>query len=204
MLAERGGDDAAKAIRDWMANDEDGHKQAALYPEQKGAPLKLYAIDALARTGSLRGLDVLVAALTDTDLEIRSRAARAITMVTNHRPTDFNWASPRRSHEACQEAADAWGAWIDEHTARHRTRLDLVLAGMEEAGYTVSKRPVTLAESLAQAAGDARPHIRENAQRMLMQMTGKYPPSLTWSPHDARYYWSRWIRRNSWAISAAR
>lgn len=204
VLGERGGDNAAQAIADWMNQDKEERLQNQLYPEQKGAPLKLYAIDALARTGSLRGLDALVHALNDNDLEVRARAARAITMVTNHQPTDFNWASPRRSKDAFQQAANAWSAWIDEHTGRYKNRLDMVLAGMEDAGYAVSRRPTSLAESMAQAAGDPRPHIRENAQRMLMQMTGKYPPSLTWSPHDARYYWSRWVRRNAWAISAAR
>lgn len=204
VLSERSGNDAAQAIATWMQSEGGQTQLAVVYPDQKGVPLKLYAIDALAKTASLQALPPLTAALKDHDLEIRARAARAITMITNHEPTDFNWASPRRSHDACSEAADAWEAWIQENTRRYKTRLDMVLAGMQNAGYKTSKRPATLAESLAQAAGDQRPHIRENAQRMLMQMTGKYPPSLTWSPHDARYYWSRWVRRNTWAISAAR
>lgn len=204
VLSESAGDDAARAITEWMAADVDGQKQAVVFPEKKGAPLKLYAIDALARSGSLIALPQLHAALTHDDLEIRSRAARAIMMITNHQPTDFNWASPRRSLEACTAEAEVWAAWIDEHTAQYKGRLDMALAGMVEAGYEVSTRNVTLARSLAQAAGDHRPHVRENAQRMLMRMTGKYPPSLTWSPHDAQYYWTRWVRRHEWAISSLR
>lgn len=204
VLSERSGDGAAQAISAWMQSEQSEEQLATLFPDQKGAPLKLYAIDALARTASLYALEPLSQALKDHDLEVRARAAFAIAMITNHRPTDFNWASPRRSYESCVESAELWDAWINEHTKRYRNRLDMVLAGMENAGYQTSKRPATLAQSLAQAAGDHRPYIRENAQRMLMQMTGKYPPSLTWSPHDARYYWSRWVRRNTWAISAAR
>lgn len=204
VLSERGGDDVARAITEWMVADEDGQKQAAVFPEQKGVPLKLFAIDALARSGSLIALPQLSAALTHEDLEIRSRAARAIMMVTNHQPTDFNWASPRRSAAACAAEAKVWKTWVEEQTPQYKNRLAMALAGMSEAGYEVSKRNVTLAKSLAQAAGDHRPFVRENAQRMLMQMTGKYPPSLTWSPHDAQYYWTRWIRRNEWAISSLR
>lgn len=204
VLSERAGDDVARAITDWMAADEDGQKQAEVFPEQKGVPLKLFAIDALARSGSLIALPQLSAALTHDDLEVRSRAARAIMMVTNHQPTDFNWASPRRSTAACFAEADVWKQWVDENTQHYKSRLDMALAGMTDAGYEVSTRNLPLARSLARAAGDHRPHVRENAQRMLMQMTGKYPPSLTWSPHDAQYYWTRWIRRHEWAISSLR
>lgn len=204
VLSERGGDDAAHAIATWMEEDADDVKQSMLYPEIKGAPLKLFAIDALARTGSLAGLTQLSDALTHADLEVRSRAARAITMVTNHQPSTFNWASPRRSYDHCVEAAEAWTEWIEDSLDRYEDRLDMVLAGMDAAGYPTSRRPARLAKSLAQAAGDQRPYVRENAQRMLMRMTGKYPPSLTWSPHDARAYWTRWVRRNEWAVSSLR
>lgn len=204
VLSERGGEDAAQAIAEWMQADAEEEKLSLVYPETKGATIKLFAIDALARSGSLAGLEPLVEALTDKDLEVRSRAARAITMVTNHQPSTFNWSSPRRSYDRCVEAAEAWSDWIEESLERYEDRLDMVLAGMNAAGYPTSRRPAKLAYSLAQAAGDQRPYVRENAQRMLMKMTGKYPPSLTWSPHDARAYWTRWVRRNEYAVSSLR
>lgn len=203
-LAKLPGDRSAMAIAEFLMSAEESPLAAQRYPAEKGEPLVLYAIDALARSESLYALPVLLSHLRDDDLEIRARAAQAIAMVANQRPSDFDWSAPNQQASALEEAASVWDAWIETATAANATRLELALSGLREAGYTTPKRGRDLAASLARAAGDERPHIRVNAQRMLMAMTDTRPGSLDWPPEDARAYWTRWTTQNPRRIVALR
>lgn len=202
ILAELTGNDAAEAISTWLSDETHRELMQESFPEPKGAPILLYAIDALAKTQSLKAIPVLVERLRDPSREVRFRAARALTMVSNHRPDNFDWASPRRTPDQVEQAAQRWEDAMAEYTAAYPSRLSMTLAGMDAAGYTIPRAKLDVANVLARAAGDDRPYIRENAQRLLMQMTGKYPKSITWPASDARFYWTRYIKRHTWTVSA--
>jgi hypothetical protein len=92
------------------------------------------------------------------------------------------------------EVDGGWGRWYagSGGFAPTRWRTD----GLAAAGYDLRGDARSLAAELARAAGDDRAWVRNNAQRWLMEMTGNAPASLTWSPRDARSYWTRWVRRN--------
>lgn len=203
-LGDLPGDESAQAITEFLRAPEASARIEQSFPPEKGAPLRLYAIDALAHSQSLLALPVLLEQLTAEDAEIRARAADAIAMVANQRPSDFEWASDLLDDTERTSAFETWRDWVESAIEAHSNRLDLALAGLRHAGYETPRRGRDLAASLARAAGDERPYIRINAQRMLMAMTDTHPASLEWPPEDARAYWTRWTERNPRRIASLR
>lgn len=203
VLAALPSDATARVLAAFVMDDAHAEQRARTSPEEKGAALTLYALDALATSESLLALPALAHYLRHEDSELRARAADAIAMVANQRPSDVDWRAPLDEQQLAL-AVDAWSGWVDEALRSYDNRLDLALAGLRDSGYDTPRRGRDLAASLAHAAGDARPHVRYNAQRMLMAMTPARPASLEWPAEDARAYWTRWVERNPRTIVALR
>lgn len=203
VLSALPSDATARVLASFVMDDAHAEQRARTAPEEKGAPLALYALDALSTSESLLALPALASYLTHDDSELRARAADAIAMVANQRPSNHDWRAPL-DDELLALAVDEWVGWVDEALSAYDNRLDLALAGLRDCGYETPRRGRDLAASLAHAAGDARPFVRYNAQRMLMAMTPARPASLEWPAEDARAYWTRWVERNPRTIVALR
>ena len=163
---------------------------------QKPVDLRVVAIDALAGALSPAGAGRLALVLADEDIEVRSRALRALRLITNRAGVNV---CPRRTETAgLPELQADWSAWIEATPCE--SRREWVDAGFARAGYDTTGRGANRARILADAAGDERWWIRVNAQKELMRMSAHEPRSLFWSASDARAYWQRWVRRNAGRI----
>ncbi|MFT6627218.1 MAG: hypothetical protein ACJA1R_000474, partial [Flavobacteriales bacterium] len=217
-LSDLGGADSARAIIDhWESEDHPlvllrslealgrvGGADAGRHIEQvlresrpialmgRSFDLRVAAADAAGNAERAEPAYQLATLLGDEDSELRARAAQALAHVTNLRVASTD---PRAWSETQRVAQSArWRQWI--HDAAALPRDEWLDAGFTQAGYPITGRVRTDAPVLARAAGDEREWVRTNAQLRLMSWTGNEPMSLSWSPRDARSYWTRWVRRN--------
>lgn len=201
-LSRRGGDAVAEAMVPLIRLSESDPRASLPVGEPKPVELRLYAVDAAARCGSLAPVTALLELLSHGDGELRARANDALALVANRRVDDLDWRAPSLDPAQIDASIAAWQDWHRETVALRRSWNERALEGFREAGYETPSRPRDLAASLARAAGDTRPWVRINAQRMLMAMTNTQPASLEWSPADARAFWTRWTERNPRRIVA--
>lgn len=193
-LGALGGPDAGRFFERVLAEPIDVERGA------RRVDLRVVVTDAVRHAERAEPAYRLAALLAAPDPELRGRAARALATITNHTDVALAWRDPSLEPPVLEAARDRWIAWIDARLDSDRDAW--VNEGFARVGYPLSGSPRTDAATLALAAGDERPWVRENAQRRLMRMTGNTPASLTWSRQDARTYWTRWVRRNPGRIGA--
>lgn len=201
-LSRHGGDVVAEAMVPFIRWAEADPRAELSVGEPKPVELRLYAVDAVATCGSFAPVPALLELLSYGDREVRARASDALALLANQRVDSFDWRSADLPQEQIDRSIAAWQQWHRETVAQRKTWADRALEGFRTAGYETPARPRDLAASLARAAGDTRPWVRINAQRILMSMTNTQPASLEWSPQDARAYWTRWTERNPRRIVA--
>jgi hypothetical protein len=154
--------------------------------------LRVFAVDALGFAEEPEAVESLVEMLESRDPELRVHAARALHYLTNHRIYDEldDWREPNRWRR--RKMVEKWRTWLEEHG--EETRDEWLAAGFRQAGYDVPDMSVQSVWELTLAVLDADP-LSYNAQRALMELSGKEPASLQWSRHDASWYWRRHFRR---------
>lgn len=143
--------------------------------------LRVLIADALAVAEDKRPVEPLIALTKSEDDDIRLRAHRALTMLTNFEP-------------AVTEAdlGATWEAWYAKH--RKLSRDKWLILGFEAKGLEVPRLAIPHVWELCKAVLDAD-YLSYNAQRVLMRLARKSPPSLQWSKNDANFYWRRWFER---------
>jgi len=137
------------------------------------------AADALANLEDSRGVKPLIATLEDAPDDLKERVAVALRKLTNH---------PFEAVEG------PWEEWYKKEGKKRRTAW--LVAGFRDAGYRVDSMSTKYVWELCRAI-DGPDWVSFNAQRALMQISGKEVPSLQWSRADASFYWRRWFERRA-------
>lgn len=155
----------------------------------KSWDLRVTALSALAEFHDAGTIDALVALLSDPDEAVVRRAHAVLARLSYGEVVSLE--DTLRDGPAARERWSVW--WEGARLVGDNVRWNDALRA---AGYDPHGDIHARAAELARAAGDPRPWIRISAQRRLMEKTGNTPASLSWPPHDARTYWTRWVRRN--------
>ena len=203
LVARVGGDTAAEALASFVRVEGRDPRAMLTVDGPKEALVLHQALDIAQGVESFAIIPALVDALRDGDVVVRAKAAEALALLTNHRPTTTE-ALVLGDDGSVEAARALWSAQMLAFHDADRARADVWLQGFEAAGYELPVSPREMAQTLASACGDERPWLRVNAQRLLMEMTGNRPESLTWPPEDAQEYWTRWTARNRSRIAALR
>lgn len=153
--------------------------------------IRLLAAEALATTESTRAVKPLIALLEEQDPALRSSAARALRLLTNHSFME-DWSSA--DEPTLVAGRQAWAQWWEAHRRMKRERW--LMLGFEQAGLKLDRLNKSAVWTLCRAL-DERAHTTYNAQRVLMRLFKHDPRSLNWSWQDANFYWRRWLERRS-------
>ena len=149
-------------------------------PGQFDVDLRTYVADSLIQTGVRDAVPALIATLDSHVDGVSQASRRALRFLTNHRLRPG-------------AASDDWKTWWEDN--RDASRDTWLSAGFQEAGYDVPERLRDGIWELCRAIED-EDYLSYNAQRILMGISGKSPPSLSWPKFDAHVYWSRWFDKN--------
>ncbi len=188
LLAQRASDIAPGPHSDsWRTLDE-WFGGTLLRAARDAYTQQLAAIDAAAKAERLEPVQPLVAMLSDRDPIIRTRAAKALRLITNF-AYGIDWADGSQLMQ--NKGRERWRAAYDR--SRTAARSAWLVTGFRAAGYKVRSLHREAMWELVRAivGGD---HTSFNAQRTLMRITKHHPPTLTWSKNDACQYWLRWVR----------
>ena len=198
-------DEESLALLASLIRREDQDPRAHLVVErEKGETIRDLALNLAAELESLALVPALVDALYDEEASVRVRAAEALSLITNHRPTGLAVFMQSAVSEDLEGARAFWADQLQALMEEAIPYPQILLRGFESAGYVLAGTPRETAAVLASACGDERVWLSVNAQRLLMRMTGNTAPSLSWHPEDAQEYWTRWTERNRSRIAALR
>lgn len=178
-----------------------GRRSVRALTEQLGEPRTLtlpggfrvdartYVAEALIRLEDRHPVERLVELLDEEAADVRVASARALRYLTNH---EFGgrWAS-RQSSE-WKPALEEWRQWLSEHDGASRDAW--LRDGFQEAGFDVDRLNARNVWGLCRAV-KAEDYLSYNAQRVLMDISGRQPASLSWPKDDANFYWRRWFER---------
>lgn len=157
------------------------------------AGLQLSAIDAAARAERLEPVTATIELLRSSDPTVRGAADRALSFMTNLDSQDTGPKSdPTRAHlrwsqAAARAATGGRDAWL--------------VAGFRAKGFNVRELDRRYAWELVRAT-NASDHLSFNAQRTLMRLFKRRPPSLSWSKKDACQHWLRWLSSHPTEVRA--
>jgi murein endopeptidase len=125
---------------------------------------------------------------TAEDPGFRAAILRTLRFLTNHRFA----AVDVPPEEIDAELVATWSDWFAQNG--HRGRDQWLAAGFRQAGYDVQRIRLRDVWELCRAVDDFD-YLSYNAQRSLMNLSGREPASLSWPKHDANFYWRRWFER---------
>jgi hypothetical protein len=120
--------------------------------------------------------------------EFRASVLRTLRFLTNHRFAAVDIAP----EDIDARVAGAWQTWFEANG--DKSRQEWLAAGFRQSGYDVQRIQLHDVWELCRAVDDVD-YLSYNAQRSLMQLSGREPASLSWPKHDANFYWRRWFER---------
>lgn len=177
-LARAGGRVAVRALTQLLATS-----QPMTLPDDSQVDARGLVADALVRLEDEEPIEALIALLQDDDPTVVERARESLAYLTNQ----------RLLIEGGQVSEhDAWREWFDENSRLGRDRW--LVEGFQAAGFEVEGLDYANVWDLCRAVLGPD-YISYNAQRVLMRLSGREPPSLEWSQEDANFYWRRWFER---------
>ncbi|MEZ4265365.1 MAG: penicillin-insensitive murein endopeptidase [Myxococcota bacterium] len=146
----------------------------------------------LARYGRIEVVPELLALLAAPSADLRRAAHEALIRVTNivpDAPSPTSSSLAARTQAAWQQLwnkhkAEPWSAWLRR--------------GFDAAGYRLKpdlSDPASI-EVLIEATGDSRPHIAQNAVRLLSDLTGHVVDPRSRPPARQRRHWQYWWSRH--------
>lgn len=183
-LGRLGGERAARALIDQL--DRTLRLQPAVGLE---IDVRTIVAESLIRTESARAVEPLIERLEGERPDVRAAVARALRYLTNH---DFGVDWRHDDAGVRSNGLEVWRDWYRRHHEFDRDRW--LVEGFERAGFEIDALRADEAWSLCRAVG-SRVSLSYNAQRVLMEISGHRPASLTWPTHDAHFYWRRWFER---------
>ena len=145
--------------------------------------------DALARHEAPEAVPALIDRLDGAPPAARPQIAHALRILTNHRFADEQ--SLRDDAEAAR-IADDWRDWWADYEDRDRQQW--IADGFRRQGFDVDELGEEDVWELCRAISEDR-FLSVNAQRVLEEISGQNPGSLSWDPYDASFHWRRWFER---------
>lgn len=203
-------DDAAReAFLSWLevlqgeSNTPPGQQENRA-ASSKEPDLRFALVDAARELRSHRIVQALIPLLQSESLELRARVHDTLRLIANHDPAPGVELRQSETEVAAVDALIAgWQDWHAGSRYRRETPGQWVLRGFEEAGIALSDDRRERALQLVAAVTDERPWLSENAQRVLMAMTGdERRNALRWPKQDARAYWGYYVGQRRVPLSA--
>lgn len=142
----------------------------------------------LARYGRIEVVPELLRLLAAPSSDLRRAAHEALIRVTNISPN----APPPTNGEAAKRALAVWSAIWRQH--QDEPWSSWLRRGFEAAGYRLrpSLSDPRSIETLIEATADSRPHIAQNAVRLLSDLTGHVVDPRSRPPARQRRHWQYW------------
>jgi penicillin-insensitive murein endopeptidase len=187
-LGRIGGGRAVEAL-----TGELGEARAVSLPGGVETDGRTFVAEALIRLEDGRPVEELVGLLENESEAVRRASMRALHFLTNQRLVGSDGAAEGDG------VVEAWRSWLDEHA--DQSREVWLRDGFKRAGYEVDRLDARHVWGLTRAITDVD-YLSHNAQRVLMEISGRQPRSLHWPKEDASFYWRRWFERRHQRLGA--
>lgn len=206
LAAQSLGKEASAALAAQYEKEQDGDVRLALLKsliQVQAAAARGYVHEAIARGGQEKSammpviidyirhypetsdLDILLTAFEKATDEAQRQTLLSLAYMVANRPTCTE------EYSVCFNKIKTW---YEEN--RHKTRNDWLISGFAEGGFvipTLSNEaiPVLLDAIMGEA------EVSHNARLVLSSLSHQKQDTLSWTAHDARWYFTRYFKRRA-------